>query len=95
MSLSSSKYKNILKIRVIANPFSGGDPSPQITLDLSDSGPVFSALDDMMMKMMEDDEKARDGNKDTSAAKAALKKLLKSGIPGIEAMFGGEDPKPK
>ena len=31
----------------------------QITLDLSDSGPVFSALDDMMMKMMEDDEKVR------------------------------------
>ena len=31
----------------------------QITLDLSDSGPVFGALDDMMMKMMEDDEKVR------------------------------------
>ena len=29
----------------------------QITLDLSDTGPVFSALDDMMMKMMEDDER--------------------------------------
>jgi len=79
-------------------PMGGGFVPPdtlKITLDLSDSGPVFSALDDMMMKMMEDDEKARDGNKDTSAAKAALKKLLKSGIPGIEAMFGGEDPKPK
>ena len=31
----------------------------QITLDLSDSGPVFGALDDMMMKMMEDDERVR------------------------------------
>ena len=34
----------------------------QITLDLSDSGPVFGALDDMMMKMMEDDEKVREGS---------------------------------
>lgn len=80
-------------------PMGGGFVPPdtlKITLDLSDSGPVFSALDDMMMKMMEDDEKARAGNKgDNSAAKAALKKLLKSGIPGIEAMFGGEDPKPR
>merc|ERR1740123_2834518 len=32
---------------------------------------------------------------DNSAAKNALKKLLKSGIPGIEAMFGAEDPTPK
>merc|ERR1719237_850457 len=68
----------------------------KITLDLSDSGPVFGALD-MMMKMMEDDERARIGGKerDSSAAKNALKKLLKSGIPGIEAMFGAEDPTPK
>jgi len=80
-------------------PMGGGFIPPdtlKITLDLSDSGPVFSALDDMMMKMMEDDEKARSGGKgDNSAAKNALKKLLKSGIPGIEAMFGAEDPTPK
>merc|ERR1719397_2053910 len=50
-----------------------------------------------MMKMMEDDERARIWGKerDNSAAKTALKKLLKSGIPGIEAMFGMEDPTPK
>merc|ERR1719237_403005 len=81
-------------------PMGGGFIPPdtlKITLDLSDSGPVFSALDDMMMKMMEDDEKARIGGRtqDSSAAKNALKKLLKSGIPGIEAMFGAEDPTPK
>merc|ERR1719400_1682733 len=81
-------------------PMGGGFIPPdtlKITLDLSDSGPVFSALDDMMMKMMEDDERARIGGKerDNSAAKTALKKLLKSGIPGIEAMFGMEDPTPK
>jgi len=80
-------------------PMGGGFIPPdtlKITLDLSDSGPVFSALDDMMMKMMEDDEKARvGGKKDNSDAKNALKKLLKSGIPGIEAMFGMEDPTPK
>merc|ERR1712001_74139 len=47
--------------------------------------------------MMEDDERARIGGRtqDNSAAKNALKKLLKSGIPGIEAMFGAEDPTPK
>merc|ERR1719201_2843849 len=81
-------------------PMGGGFIPPdtlKITLDLSDSGPVFSALDDMMMKMMEDDERARIGGRtqDSSAAKNALKKLLKSGIPGIEAMFGAEDPTPK
>jgi len=81
-------------------PMGGGFVPPdtlKITLDLSDTGPVFSALDDMMMKMMEDDERARIGGRtqDNSAAKVALKKLLKSGIPGIEAMFGAEDPTPK
>jgi len=43
-------------------PMGGGFIPPdtlKITLDLSDSGPVFSALDDMMMKMMEDDEKVK------------------------------------
>ena len=27
----------------------------KVTLDLSDNGPVFSAMDEMMMKMMEDE----------------------------------------
>lgn len=80
-------------------PMGGGFIPPdtlKITLDLSDTGPVFNALDDMMMKMMEEDEKHRKNNKGNSAeAKNALKKLLKSGIPGIEGMFGGEDPKPR
>ena len=49
----------------------------------------------MMMKMMEDEEKHRAGKGGNAEAKNALKKLLKSGIPGIEAMFGGEDPKPR
>ena len=31
----------------------------KVTLDLSDNGPVFSAMDEMMMKMMEEDEAAR------------------------------------
>merc|ERR1719414_1782385 len=66
----------------------------KLTLDLSDSGPVFSALDDMMLKMSMDG--IEDGKKKQSGeAKAALKNLLKSGIPGIESMFGGEDPTPK
>merc|ERR1719228_1199329 len=46
--------------------------------------------------MMEDDAKHRKNNKGQSdEAKNALKKLLKSGIPGIEGMFGAEDPKPR
>merc|ERR1719414_2764654 len=66
----------------------------KLTLDLSDSGPVFSALDDMMLKMSMDG--IENGKKKQSGeAKAALKNLLKSGIPGIEAMFGAEDPTPK
>jgi len=80
-------------------PMGGGFIPPdtlKITLDLSDTGPVFNALDDMMMKMMEDDAKHRKNNKGQSdEAKNALKKLLKSGIPGIEGMFGAEDPKPR
>merc|ERR1712089_263 len=40
--------------------------------------------------------KHRKNNKGQSdEAKNALKKLLKSGIPGIEGMFGAEDPKPR
>merc|ERR1719414_2027153 len=66
----------------------------KLTLDLSDTGPVFSALDDMMLKMsMDGIEDAK--NKPKGNAKAALKNLLKSGIPGIEGMFGGEDPTPR
>jgi len=72
------------------------DNMVKLTLDLSDNGPVFSALDDMMLKMsMEgiDDAKGKKGN--SGEAKNALKNLLKSGIPGIESMFGGEDPTPR
>ena len=70
------------------------DNMVKLTLDLSDTGPVFSALDDMMLKMsMEGIEDAK--NKPKGNAKAALKNLLKSGIPGIESMFGGEDPTPR
>ena len=39
------------------------DDTIKITLDLSDNGPVFSAMDQMMMQMMEDDEKERKANK--------------------------------
>jgi len=71
------------------------DNMVKLTLDLSDTGPVFSALDEMMLKMSMDGiddakNKPKGGN-----AKAALKNLLKSGIPGIESMFGGEDPTPR
>lgn len=70
------------------------DDTVKVTLDLSDNGPVFSALDSMMMKMMEDEEAARKkGKKGGGAggekAKGALKKLLKSGIPGVEKLFTG------
>lgn len=66
----------------------------KVTLDLSDTGPVFSALDEMMTKMSLDliDDKRKPPSGD---AKNALKKLLRSGIPGIEGMFGGEDPQPR
>ena len=63
----------------------------KVTLDLSEGGPVFSAMDDMMMKMMADDEAARKAGKKGGggggAAKDSLKRLLKSGIPGVEKMF--------
>lgn len=66
----------------------------KITLDLSENGPVFSAMDAMMMKMMEDDEKARKkGGKAQKGggeeAKKSLKRLMKSGIPGVEKLFAG------
>jgi len=72
------------------------DNMVKLTLDLSDSGPVFSALDDMMLKMsMDGIDDAKGKPKGGGNAKAALKNLLKSGIPGIEGMFGGEDPTPR
>ncbi|XP_059098027.1 uncharacterized protein LOC131892253 isoform X2 [Tigriopus californicus] len=63
----------------------------KVTLDLSEDGPVFSALDEMMMKMLDEDSEDRaKRSKETAAeAKTALKNLLKSGIPGIETMFAG------
>jgi len=67
----------------------------KVTLDLSDNGPVFSAMDEMMMKMMEDEENERKkgGGKGKggggAAAKDSLKRLMKSGIPGVEKLFTG------
>ena len=72
------------------------DNMVKVTLDLSDNGPVFSALDDMMLRMSLDGaDDAKKGKGQSGEAKNALKNLLKSGIPGIEGMFGGEDPTPK
>ena len=57
-----------------------------MTLDLSEGGPVFSALDEMMMKLnLNDDQK--NTKSQSNEAKNALKNLLRSGIPGIEGMF--------
>jgi len=72
------------------------DDMLKVTLDLSDNGPVFSALDDMMMRLGDDDggKKGGKGGKG-DGAKKALKNLLKSGIPGIEGMFGAEAPTPR
>ena len=66
----------------------------KVTLDLSDNGPVFSAMDEMMMKMMDDEAAERKakgkGGKDSGAeAKNSLKRLMKSGIPGVEKLFPG------
>merc|ERR1712227_1139440 len=72
------------------------DNMVKVTLDLSENGPVFSALDDMMLRMsMDGIDDAKGKGKNSGAAKTALKNLLKSGIPGIESMFGGEDPTPR
>eukprot|EP00091_Calanus_sinicus_P012385 TRINITY_DN2794_c0_g1_i8.p1 TRINITY_DN2794_c0_g1~~TRINITY_DN2794_c0_g1_i8.p1 ORF type:complete len:1021 (-),score=324.23 TRINITY_DN2794_c0_g1_i8:613-3675(-) len=71
------------------------DNMVKLTLDLSDTGPVFSALDDMMLKMSMDGIDEAKGKPKGGNAKSALKNLLKSGIPGIEGMFGGEDPTPR
>ena len=65
------------------------DDTIKVTLDLSDNGPVFSALDEMMMKMMDDDENDRKKPKKGNQAKDSLKRLLKSGIPGVEKLFTG------
>lgn len=67
------------------------DDTVKVTLDLSDNGPVFSALDTMMMKMMDDEanERKKAKGKGSEAAKSSLKKLLKSGIPGVEKLFTG------
>ena len=67
------------------------DDTIKVTLDLSDNGPVFSALDEMMMKMMDDEANERKNNKKNSGAdaKASLKRLMKSGIPGVEKLFTG------
>ena len=66
----------------------------KITLDLSENGPVFNALDDMMRQMAELDAANADRKKGSKAgagddAKKSLKRLLKSGIPGVEKMFAG------
>ena len=72
------------------------DNMVKVTLDLSENGPVFSALDDMMLKMsMDGIDDAKNKKSNSGEAKNALKNLLKSGIPGIEGMFGGEDPTPR
>jgi len=72
------------------------DDMLKVTLDLSDNGPVFSALDDMMLKLSLDNaDEAQKNKKGSGDAKKALKNLLKSGIPGIEGMFGGEQPQPR
>ena len=61
----------------------------------SDNGPVFSALDDMMLRLSLEGAEDSKKNKGSGDAKKALKNLLKSGIPGIEGMFGGQDAQPK
>jgi len=65
----------------------------KVTLDLSDNGPVFSAMDEMMMKMMDDEAAERKKNKggkgSSDEAKNSLKRLMKSGIPGVEKLFTG------
>ena len=71
-----------------AQSFIPPEDTIKVTLDLSDNGPVFSAMDEMMMKMLDDDAKDRK-SKGGNEAKASLKRLLKSGIPGVEKLFTG------
>ena len=73
------------------------DDTIKVTLDLSDNGPVFSAMDEMMMKMMDDEaaERKKGGKGDGGAkAKDSLKRLMKSGIPGVEKLFSGPNQAP-
>ena len=59
-------------------------------MDLSEDGPVFNALDEMMLKMLDQDNAERNnkaGGSKGDEAKKCLKNLLRSGIPGIEGMF--------
>jgi len=73
------------------------DDMLKVTLDLSDNGPVFSALDEMMLKLSMEgaDEARKNKKKGGDDAKKALKNLLRSGIPGIEGMLGAETPEPR
>lgn len=75
------------------------DDTIKVTLDLSDNGPVFSNLDAMMMQMMDDEaadrKKGKGGGKASGdQAKASLKRLMKSGIPGVEKLFTGPGQQP-
>jgi len=91
--LARENCKNDGPMQIFVPP----DNMVKLTLDLSENGPVFSALDEMMMKMSMEgmDDKKGSGKGQNGEAKNALKNLLKSGIPGIEGMFGGEDPSPR
>ena len=78
-----------------AQSFIPPEDTIKVTLDLSDNGPVFSAMDEMMMKMLDDDAKDRKNNKNSGQeAKASLKRLMKSGIPGVEKLFTGPNQAP-
>jgi hypothetical protein len=49
----------------------------------------------MMMRLSMEGAEDSKRSKGSGDAKKALKNLLKSGIPGIEGMFGGQDAQPK
>ena len=72
-----------------------GHPSDLSALSPPDNGPVFSALDDMMLRLSLEGAEDAKKSKGSGDAKKALKNLLRSGIPGIEGMFGGQDAQPK
>ena len=90
------KGKGLSKALLEANKNAGGgfssfipqDDMIKVTLDLSDNGPVFSAMDQMMMAMMDEDNDKKKGG-GANAAKDSLKRLMKSGIPGVEKLFTG------
>ncbi len=54
----------------------------------------FAFLDIDILIQGDDKEKGK-GEGKGAGAKKALKNLLKSGIPGIEGMFGAEPPAPR